>query len=36
MQRRPRLSSLVGGAEQVFGTVFAAALEVAAPVLVGC
>ncbi len=30
----PRLSSLVGGAEQVFTTVFASALEVAAPVLV--
>lgn len=30
----PRLSSLVGGAEQVFATVFAGALEVAAPVLV--
>ena len=30
----PRISSLVGGAEQVFSTVFAAALEVAAPVLV--
>jgi flagellar biosynthetic protein FliR len=30
----PRLSSLIGGAEQVFGTVFAAALELAAPVLV--
>jgi flagellar biosynthetic protein FliR len=30
----PRLSSLVGGAEQVFATVFTAALEVAAPVLV--
>lgn len=30
----PRLSSLLGGAEQVFSTVFAAALEVAAPVLV--
>jgi flagellar biosynthesis protein FliR len=30
----PRLSSLVGGAEQVFSTVFTAALEVAAPVLV--
>jgi flagellar biosynthetic protein FliR len=29
----PRLSSLVGGAEQVFSTVFAAALEIAAPVL---
>jgi flagellar biosynthetic protein FliR len=30
----PRLKSLVGGAEQVFTTVFASALEVAAPVLV--
>ncbi len=30
----PQLSSLVGGVEQVFGTVFAAALEVAAPVLI--
>jgi flagellar biosynthetic protein FliR len=30
----PRLSSLVGGAEQVFSTVFTSALEVAAPVLV--
>ncbi len=30
----PRISSLWGGAEQVFATVFAAALEVAAPVLV--
>jgi flagellar biosynthetic protein FliR len=30
----PRLSSLLGGAEQVFSTVFAAALEVAAPVVV--
>jgi flagellar biosynthetic protein FliR len=30
----PRLESLVGGAEQVFTTVFASALEVAAPVLV--
>jgi flagellar biosynthetic protein FliR len=30
----PRLTSLLGGAEQVFGTVFTAALEVAAPVLV--
>jgi flagellar biosynthetic protein FliR len=30
----PRLSSLLGGAEQVFGTIFAAALEVAAPVVV--
>jgi flagellar biosynthetic protein FliR len=29
----PRLSSLVGGAEQVFSTVFTAALEIAAPVL---
>lgn len=30
----PRLSTLVGGAEQVFATVFTAALEVAAPVVV--
>jgi len=30
----PRLSSIVGGAEQVFSTVFTAALEVAAPVLI--
>lgn len=30
----PRLTSLVGGAEQVFGGVFTAALEIAAPVLV--
>ena len=30
----PKLSSLVGGAEQVFTTVFTGALEVAAPVLV--
>jgi flagellar biosynthetic protein FliR len=30
----PRISSLVGGAEQVFSTVFASALEVAAPVLI--
>jgi len=30
----PRLSSLVGGGEQVFATVFTGALEVAAPVLV--
>lgn len=30
----PRLASLVGGAEQVFSTVFAAALEIAAPVLI--
>jgi flagellar biosynthesis protein FliR len=30
----PRISSLVGGAEQVFTGVFAAALEIAAPVLV--
>lgn len=29
----PRLSSLVGGVEQVFSTIFTAALEVAAPVL---
>jgi flagellar biosynthetic protein FliR len=31
---KPRLSSLVGGAVQVFSTVFAAALEVAAPVII--
>jgi flagellar biosynthesis protein FliR len=30
----PQLSSLVGGAEQIFSTVFAGALEVAAPVVV--
>jgi len=30
----PRLSSLLGGAEQVFATVFTGALEVAAPVLI--
>jgi flagellar biosynthetic protein FliR len=30
----PRLASLVGGVEQVFATVFTAALEIAAPVLV--
>lgn len=30
----PRLSSLVGGVEQVFSTVFTAALEVAAPVII--
>jgi flagellar biosynthetic protein FliR len=30
----PRISSLLGGAEQVFANVFTAALEVAAPVLV--
>jgi len=30
----PRVSSLVGGAEQIFGDVFTGALEVAAPVLV--
>ena len=30
----PQLSSLVGGAVQVFGTVFAGALEIAAPVLI--
>jgi flagellar biosynthetic protein FliR len=29
----PRLASLIGGVEQVFGTVFTAALEIAAPVL---
>jgi flagellar biosynthetic protein FliR len=30
----PRLGSLVGGVERVFGTVFTSALEIAAPVLV--
>ncbi len=30
----PRLSSLLGGAEQVFSTIFTAALEIAAPVVV--
>jgi len=30
----PRLGSLIGGAEQVFSTVFTSALEIAAPVLV--
>jgi flagellar biosynthesis protein FliR len=30
----PRLENLVGGAEQVFSTVFASALEIAAPVLI--
>ncbi|MHB8233128.1 MAG: flagellar biosynthetic protein FliR, partial [Solirubrobacteraceae bacterium] len=30
----PQISSMVGGAEQVFSTVFTAALEIAAPVLV--
>jgi flagellar biosynthetic protein FliR len=34
LTRGPRLTSLVGGVEQAFVTVFAAALEVAAPVLV--
>jgi flagellar biosynthesis protein FliR len=34
LTRGPRLSSLLGGAEQVFATVFTGALEVAAPVLV--
>ncbi len=29
----PRLTSLIGGVEHVFGTVFTAALEIAAPVL---
>jgi flagellar biosynthesis protein FliR len=33
LTRAPKLSSLVGGAEQVFGTLFASALEVAAPVM---
>jgi flagellar biosynthesis protein FliR len=30
----PRIQSLVGGVEQVFGTVFTSALEIAAPVLI--
>ena len=30
----PQITSLVGGAEQVFATIFAAALEIAAPVLI--
>ncbi len=34
LTRGPRLGSLVGGVEQVFSTVFTAALEIAAPVLV--
>ncbi len=34
LSSRPRLSSLVGGAVQVFSTVFASALEIAAPVLI--
>jgi flagellar biosynthesis protein FliR len=33
LTRTPRLSSLVGGAEHVFTTIFTAALEVGAPVL---
>jgi flagellar biosynthetic protein FliR len=33
LTQAPKLSSLVGGAVQVFSTVFAAALEIAAPVL---
>ncbi len=32
----PRLSSLVGGVERVFSTIFTAALEIAAPVLGRC
>lgn len=34
LTRGPRISSMIGGAEQVFSTVFTAALEIAAPVLV--
>jgi flagellar biosynthetic protein FliR len=34
LTRAPRISSLVGGVEHVFSGVFAAALEIAAPVLV--
>lgn len=34
LTRGPRLTSLVGGAEQVFAGVFASALEIAGPVLV--
>jgi flagellar biosynthesis protein FliR len=33
LTRAPRLSSLIGGAVEVFSSVFAAALEIAAPVL---
>jgi flagellar biosynthetic protein FliR len=33
LTQAPKLSSLVGGAVQVFSTVFASALEIAAPVL---
>ena len=33
LTRGPRISSLVGGAEQVFGTIFTSALEVVAPVV---
>jgi flagellar biosynthetic protein FliR len=34
LTRGPRLGSLVGGAELAFSTIFTAALEVAAPVLI--
>jgi flagellar biosynthetic protein FliR len=33
LARGPRLNGLVGGAEQIFGSLFASALEVAAPVM---
>jgi flagellar biosynthetic protein FliR len=34
LTKAPRLGTLVGGAELAFSTIFAAALEVAAPVLI--
>jgi flagellar biosynthetic protein FliR len=34
LTKGPRIASLVGGAEQVFATVFTSALEIAAPVIV--
>jgi flagellar biosynthetic protein FliR len=34
LTKAPQLSSLVGGAEQVFGGIFGAALEIAAPVVI--
>jgi flagellar biosynthetic protein FliR len=34
LTQAPKLSSLVGGAEQAFSTIFTAALEIGAPVLV--
>ena len=33
LTRGPRIDSLVGGAEQAFGTIFTSALEVVAPVM---